>query len=78
MIEECIKGYEEEAVSEDIQISMFFGMKFCKCTVDKVIKNYSISELIEINNYGKKYDEFLDDMENSANECLFQLLDSET
>ena len=75
MIEKCIDGYNK--APPNMQMPMFFEVKYCKCTIDKILEKYSMIELIDAGNYNEKTDNLLKDMENFGKACVLQVLNNE-
>jgi len=69
MMEACIK-----AGHPDNSIPLSLVVKSCQCSIDKLLEKYSVEELMEANNYGENYVNFIEDAERFGKECAIEIL----
>ena len=72
LIEGCMEGMDSH--DKDSKIPYSFSLKYCRCSADKMMGKYSVTQLLEIEKYDDKAEKYVEDMENIGKECAREIL----
>ena len=71
---QTIEACMEEMAESDADFPPKVSLSICRCVTDKILEKYSVEELIKIDNYEGRIDEFMDDSVEFGTLCAIQAI----